>query len=246
MSGGGTRSGRRSKGGASTSTPAGVTYSQFMAMGEQERYDVMDRIIGDKNIKVPNYLDDSITSKVMYALGLNGKPQVVSDAEFDKREGETFYRTVRDGSITASDIINQIKTSDYTQLSNSGGSFWGRALYFGNNFGLSAFYGAHDKNAMIMRVKINPNSKIMTSAELARMSINDNNYSKISKKRNLSYEDSYALYALAKGIDGWREYDTGQLMVLNRRSLITSSKNKKVWNEKDNISYYAWDSAPDA
>ena len=151
MSGGGTRSGRRNTGGAkmpvqvaaTPTTPAPATpaetpqnrvsYAQFIKMSEQEKYDVMERIIDDKNIKVPDYLDKSVTSKIIYALGMNGKPEMVSETEFDKRKGRSIYRTVNNNNamnMTASDILNQIKTSDYTQVSGDRSSAFGRALYF--------------------------------------------------------------------------------------------------------------------
>ena len=74
-------SGLKSSGVASqkANTPSGVSYSQFMQMSDDQKYQTIDTILNDSNIQVPSYLDSSRTSKVVYALGMDNKPTVVSD-----------------------------------------------------------------------------------------------------------------------------------------------------------------------
>ena len=216
-----------------------------MAMSEQKRYDTVKRIIYDDSIKVPDYLDNSITSKVIYALGMNDKPKIISDAAFDKRFGTTFYRTVDNSSskMTASDILNQIKTSDYTQMSNKGGSIHGRAIYFADNFSDSALYG-NNKSAQVMRAKIKPNANIArgnTINVLKGKIENSFHFGSVQADADL-----YALAAITHGYDGW--YDGANhsyLMIVNRGALVTTSKNKMAMKTNGQI-YSNWDLAHDA
>ena len=207
------------------STPAGIDYQQFMAMSEQERFQTIDDIITNPNIQVPAYLDGSDTSKVMYALGMNNKPTVVSDDQFDKLPGKDLYRTVYDSPNPppySADILDQIRTGDYTQLSGSGGSAHGRALYFArDDFSESAYYGMRGSNAKVMRAKINPNAKIVSERTL-RSQMAAKGFS--SKTRSAA--DDYALYALSQGIDGW--HSGNYTMMVNRGVLTASSKNKSI------------------
>ena len=127
------------------STPSGVTVDQFRAMSAQEQVDTVNRILADPNIVVPAYLDGSETSKVMYALGMNNQMTVVSEDQLNQMSGRELFRTVYDApnGMTAGDILNQVKSGEYTQLSGAGGSAHGRALYFATNFGESASYAAY-------------------------------------------------------------------------------------------------------
>lgn len=212
-------------------TPSGVSYDQFMKMSDSEKYDTMDRIINDQNIKVPDYLDNSITSKVMYGLGMNNKPKVVTDAQLDAMPGKDLYRTVYDTTSPppyAQDILNQIRTGDYTQMSGSGGSAHGRAIYFArNDFRGSASYGNRGNNAMMMRAKINQGANMMKESTLTSMMNSDSDFGKkISGQHNST--DAKALYSLSHGIDGWYADYGSYNMVVNRGALTASSTNKKT------------------
>ena len=85
-------------GGGAAKTPSGVTYDQFMQMTDDQKYNLMDSIILDPNLKTPDTMDDSDTSKVLYALGVTNKPTVVDDATLDNMSGtellEQFMRQV--------------------------------------------------------------------------------------------------------------------------------------------------------
>ena len=268
MSGGGTRSGRRIK----ASTPVGVSYDQFMKMPLDNRYDLMDRIVSDENIKVPDYLDKSITSKIMYALGMNGKPEMVSDTKFEKIasfENQVLYRTVNDtadGKISARDIVKQIKTSDYTQLSDSGGSAYGRAICFANHYGSSAEYMNFDRansESIMMRTKIKPNAKIFSydkanfntlGEEIKRMKKVFPKSFSMDSYNNPAYDDAVPIYAMAHGYAGWYK-SVGMskyFMMLDRSKLVTSPVTKIVKRKSiDNLSDFiasaprSWDDNPD-
>ena len=209
-------------------TPSGVSYSQFMSMTEDERFDVMDKIINDRSIVTPDYLDNSVSSKVIYALGMDNKPAVVSDAQLDAMQGRELFRTVYEkGTMpppSSDAILDQIRNGDYTQMSDSGGSAHGRAIYFATAYHDSAIYGHGERNAMVMRAKINPNAKVVREMNLYSQMQAKSSF--MSKFGNVNHRDQYALFAVSQGIDGW--YSGSYTMIVNRGALTASDLNKTV------------------
>lgn len=211
--------------GSPANTPSGVSYDDFMKMPESQRIATMENIISNPAIQVPNYLDNSDTSKVLYALGMNNKPTVVSDAQLDAMQGRELFRTVYESSSmpppSSDAILDQIRNGDYTQMSGSGGSAHGRALYFATDFYGSAVYGHGKKNALISRSKINSNAKIVSQSTLtAQMQ------QKGFHVNGTLHTDQRALYAISQGIDGW--YSSSYTMIINRGALTMSSTNKSI------------------
>ena len=198
-------------------------------MSVEERYGAMGDIIRNPNIKVPDYLDDSATSKVLYALGMNGRPTVVADSELDTMDGVDLFRTVYDNEgagISSADILDQIAKGEYTQLSGSGGSAWGRAIYFATDYFDSSYYGAGETNPMMCRAKFKPNAKIVNAAKLESL------YGGAVNSRITAHSaDLYALTALANGYDAWYTKDGDRMdyvMVLNRNALAMSDRYKNI------------------
>ena len=219
-------------------TPSGVSYSEFLQMPESQRITTMENIISDSSIVVPDYLDGSDTSKVLYALGMNNKPTVVSDAQLDAMQGRELFRTVYEsGSMpppSSDAVLDQIRYGDYTQMSGKGGSVHGRAIYFATSYSGSATYGHGEKNALVSRAKINSDAKIVSQATLTSQM-----QSKGFNVRGTISTDQRALYAIAQGIDGW--YSGRYTMIVNRGALTMSSTNKST---KSGRSYaYDWQSA---
>ena len=214
-------------------TPSGMTYEQFLAMPEDQRFDALKDIVENPNIVVPDYLDKSVTSKVMYALGMNNKPTVVDDATLDTMPGRDIYRTVYElpgmPPPSSDAIIDQIRTGDYTQLSGKGGSAHGRALYFATDYYDSAVYGHGEKNAQVMRSKINPNAKMVSESNLRNQmqtkSVNPK-FNNLANHPRVDSRDRQSLYAISQGIDGW--YSGTYSMIVNRGILTASSQAKTI------------------
>lgn len=234
-------------GGGAAKTPAGMTYDQFMQLSEQERFDKINEILDNQNIKVPDYLDSSDTTKLIYALGMDKKPTVVSDAQLDQMQGRELYRTVYEtGSMpppSTADVIDQISNGDYTQMSGKGGSAHGRAIYFSTDYGDSAIYGSGERNPLIMRGKINPTANIRSESSLGRQMLNDTTWKSTIKQHRLSSSDNIALYALSHGIDGW--YSSTYTMMVNRGALTVSSQAKQIYNSRGSMNR-SWASSPNA
>lgn len=223
------RGSSKAGGGGGGKTPSGVTYQQFMQMTDDQKYDTINSILGNQNIQVPNTLDDSDTTKVIYALGMAQKPTVVSDSQLDTLPGKEIYRTVYEsGSMpppTTDAVLDEIRNRDYTHMSGRGGSAHGRTIYFATDFNDSTTYGVGERNPMVMRAKINPGAKILRESNLTSQMQNDTNFS--SRVKNLSSSrDSKALWALSHGIDGW--YSGSYTMIVNRGALTASSQNKSI------------------
>lgn len=215
-------------GGGGGGTPSGVTYDQFMNMPMAQRYATVMSILDDYSIKVPSHLDNSDTTKIIYALGMNSKPDVVSDAQLDQMSGREIFRTVyedRGMPPPSSDaILDQIRNGDFTQMSGRGGSAHGRAIYFATTYNGSALYGHGEKNPMVMRSKIKSTANIRSESSLRNQLLSDTAFQRLYYK--LGSEDTKSVYALTHGIDGW--YSGSYTMMVNRGALVSSSQNKSI------------------
>lgn len=214
---------------AVATTPSGITHADLMQMPVGQRYSTLTQIANDPSIKVPSYLDGSKATKVMYALGMSGKPTVVPDAQLDSMQGYEVFRAINDAgtAITAGEIADQIRTGDYTQLSGKGGSLHGRALYFANNYLDASLYGNGAGTRMI-RAKINPSANIVTEDRLsAEMRAAGLNVGATTGGYPLSTNpDQAALFAISRGYDGWYDPDAGYDMIINRGALTMSASTK--------------------
>ena len=213
---------------AKANTPSGIDFNQFMSMPDDKKYSTLNDIINNPNSVVPSYLDKSDTSKVIYALGMTNKPNVVSDDQLDKMPGKDLYRTVCDAPSpppNSKDILDQIATGDYTQMPGSGGSAYGRAIYFAeNDFAGSRSYGNRGKNAIMMRAKVNPNANIISESALDSQMKRDSKF--MNSVKPTRGADIRALYALSHGIDGWRADYGSYRMIVNRGALTVGSTYK--------------------
>lgn len=207
-------------------TPAGITHDEFMKLQAMQRERVIKDIINDQGIKVPAYLDDSETTKAIYALGMNNKPTVVPDAQLSAMKGKSLYRTVNGNpSISGAQIADQIKTWDYTQLSGKGGSVHGRALYFADNIRASASYYDGNGDGKMIRGKLLPGANIVDESVITALGNNN--------KLGSNYADRMGLTAICYGYDGWKSPNTGYYMMVNRGKLAVSDKTKSVdWYTK--------------
>lgn len=216
-------------GGQRANTPSGIDMQQFNAMTMDQKISTINTIIADPSIVVPAHVDDSETSKVLYALGMDNKPTVVDDATLDSMPGRELFRTVYESGFmpppSSKEIADQVKFADYTQMSGSGGSVHGRALYFATSFGASAVYGTGwgQRKQLVMRGKLNPNANIQNESRF----FSGQEWSDFRSKYNGNSRDAKAMFALSKGIDGWHD-SFGYDMIINRGILTMSSTNKHI------------------
>ena len=214
-------------------TPVGgVPFSEFEQMTDDEKAQVVDDAL---RTGVPVFLEDSGMQRFAYFTGMSGKPTVVSDDALDKLNGPEIFRTVhnvydskKDIGYSGKEILDQIAKGDYTMYSDSGGSAYGRAIYFGGSYGSSQRYAKYNGTDQMMRAKIT-SGKTLTDSQADRLYSNavssGNKLAKACQKAGGT--DARNLFALAKGYDAiidnsWSDYH----MILNRRCLTVSSTYK--------------------
>ena len=210
----------------------GVPFSDFQSMTDDEKADVINDALG---VGVPIFLDDSGLQRFAYFTGMSDKPTVVSDSALDGMSGTEIFRTVNnaynsrtDIGYTSNDICKQISEGDFTMYSDSGGSAYGKAIYFADSLYDSKMYGNGNK-ALTMRAKITGGNGV--------------DYNKIHNQFNKDYMngDKLAracgkadgasrvnLYALAKGYTNVYDRSSGYNMILNRSCLTVSSTYKNT------------------
>ena len=205
----------------------GVAFSDFEAMTDDEKADVVDKAL---RTGVPIFLDDSGLQRFAYFTGMSDKPTVVSDSQLDQMRGHELFRTVNDAydsrkdiGYTARDIAKQISSGDFTMYSDSGGSAYGKAIYFASS--VSSSDGYSGRGATMMRAKITGGKAISYSSAASMYRTAYSRGDKLARACGRADSSSAMnLYALAKGFDIITTSDYH--MVLNRRCLTVSSKTK--------------------
>ncbi len=208
----------------------GVPFSDFENMTDDEKAQVVANAL---NTGVPLFLDDSGIQRFAYFTGMNDTPKVVSDSQLDSMSGHELFRTVNDAydsrkdiGYTSTDIAKQITDGDFTMYSDSGGSAYGKAIYFASSVRSSSGYaGSASQHPAMIRAKITGGNSISDGSL-------DSMWSKALNRRDplamacsrAGHSSARNLYALAKGYDVITTSDYH--MVLNRRCLTVSSKIK--------------------
>ena len=208
----------------------GVPFSDFESMTDAEKAQVIADAL---NTGTPIFLDDSSLQRFAYFTGMNDTPKVVSDSQLDKIQGHELFRTVNDSydsrkdiGYTSTDIAKQITDGDFTMYSDSGGSAYGKAIYFASSVKSSADYsGSASQHPAMIRAKITGGKSISDGSlsSMYRSALNARDPLAVACSRAES-SSARNLFALAKGYDIITTNDYH--MVLNRRCLTVSSKVK--------------------
>ena len=201
----------------------GVAFSTFETMTDDQKAGIITSALRSGT---PMFLDDSGLQKFAYFTGMNDKPQVLPEAQLKKMKGQDLWRSVRttynpstDIGYTGTDIYNQMVKGDFTNFSDSGGSAYGKGLYFDISKGS---YGSGGKYT-VMHAKLAPGAKTISDVRLDSMFRAA--YAKGDKLAVACAKADYAsrasLYGLAKGYDA-AVAGNGYHIVFNRRCLIFS------------------------
>lgn len=148
-------------------TTTGTTLDAFRNMNDADTINYLNSIAN--NVSLPlvngNVVPDSDIQKMIFDLGVDGRPTLVDSAQFDQMAGQTYYRGVSayedsNGTIIApaQTVANDTMLSGFTRL---GGGVYGDGFYFsGSRATANSYaqqYGHNDINrSAIMRMKINP------------------------------------------------------------------------------------------
>ena len=208
-----------------------TNYDSFMAMTDDQKADTISQMIQQD---VPVFLADNDFQKLTYNLGLNDKPQLVDDNVLDGMNGTELFRNVNAVNDTrnrirynADDIANQVQKGSVTRVSDSGGSAYGRGIYFADNYKDSAIYGdnmGNIKKTAVVRAKLNSNAKVIDFYDARNDMVKEiKSGSKLGKVLNkCDVPSAVSIYAMAKGYNvihsGASYYN-----ILNRNA-VTMSK----------------------
>ena len=196
---------------APTSTPSGFTLDDVQKMDDQQLHDFLIDV--DKT-DVPDFLNKHHLQKMVYALGMNDTPEIVSQKEFDDMTVNApfgsampvIYRTVNDTSVggvklTADDICDMITDGDTTYMGNG---VHGDGLYFSNDLSGSKAYG--DSTARTVGAVLNSKAKTISEANLKKLY---DNFIKthpqtrkalgFAKQRGSHWKNSLSQFALTQG-----------------------------------------------
>lgn len=213
----------------------GVPYDQFEKMTDAQKAQVINDALDSG---VPMFLDDSGIQRFTYFTGMANTPKVVSDSQLDGMKGHELFRTVNDAynsridmGYKSTDIAEQITSGDFTMFSDSGGSAYGKAIYFASSVRSSSSYAQDSKHPVMIRAKLTGGKSIQDGSITRQYNTALRNGDPLAKACSRAGSDSARnLYALAKGYDIITTSDYH--MVLNRRCLTVSSTVKpKRWGD---------------
>lgn len=193
-----------------------TTVGNFYDMTDDEK---VTAIINGIQDDVPDFLSDSAFQRFMYNNEFDGKPQIVDDATLDAMAGQDLFRTVKsvydssnDVGYTGKEIAEQLQYGDFTRFSDTGGSAYGKGLYFSNDYHGSASYGSvrgNIKKTAMVRCKLNSNAKVIdyyTASRQAYAEMNSgsklgNALRKVRQQSYIGYDDEsmISVWALSKG-----------------------------------------------
>lgn len=145
---------------APNAPPMGVTLSDVQQMDDTSMHDFL---INVQSVDMPQFLCDSHLQRMIYGLGMNDKPQIVSDKQLNamvKQGAVPIYRTVNDSdddvqgiSMTSDDICDMMTDGS---LSYVGRGVHGDGLYFSDSKRGSKLYGNPGQNPKTLRAVLNP------------------------------------------------------------------------------------------
>lgn len=218
------------------------SFDAFKKMTDDQKADAILKV---KNTQVPTFLSQSDTQKVLYGLRLNDKPTLVDDSVLDKMPGKDLFRTVNDSKdqanrikYSAMDIASQTIKGSVTRVSDTGGSAYGRGVYFADDYyGSTSVYGQtrNDINkTAVIRAKLSPTAKTIGTRQAQQMTVQEiKSGSKLGKAiSQIGIRDQTTIWALAKGYDAMVA-PNGYHVVINRSALF-ASKSIKPWSSTHN------------
>ena len=156
---------------------SGMTIDQFAAMTDAQKASIINNAVRQN---VPDHLNNtSDLQKVMYAAGIGGQPDVVSDSQLSKMQGTEMFRTVNslyntktDVNLTAPQMADSLAKSKQTYVASSmtGGAVYGEGLYFATKRSDSTSYGNVTGNitkTAVVRAKMKPGTKTLSYSSAA-------------------------------------------------------------------------------
>lgn len=168
-----------------------------------------------RTVDMPNHLSDVAdqTQRFVYIAGVNGKPQVLDQASFDKymkdngiRQSQVLARTtggasynVNGTNIRLSDnqVCDLVKYGDLNYIGGKhGGQLYGAGTYFDMNGGRPTGYNGRQT----MIAVLSPTAKAIDKSSLARQTAQwSKSHPKFARQVGAFSNSNASIYALAQG-----------------------------------------------
>lgn len=218
-------------------TPSGFTLADVQKMDDKSLHDFLIDV--DKT-DMPAFLNDIHLQKMIYALGMNEPPEIVSDTQMQKlinNGAVPIYRTVNDTSVsgipfTSKDICDMLLEGDTTYVGNG---VHGDGLYFSDNLNRSrGVYGG--ATAKTMTGVLNAKAKVISEASLkAKYDSFIKNHPQTRKALGFardhgsSWKNSLSQFALTQGYNviSYKNYSNETYYTVLDRSVLTMTKTLK-------------------
>lgn len=220
---------------APNTPPMGVSLSDVQKMDDKGMHDFL---IDAWSVDMPQFLNlTSHTQHMIYGLGMNDKPQVVSDSQLDSlvKQGATpLYRTVNDSpmpggiTMTSDDICDMMTDGDISYI---GDGAHGDGLYFSDSKSGSKLYGKPGKHPKTLRAVLNPATTRSIDEDTLRRQYDSFVKTHPRTRRALGFAakhsdwgNSFSQFALMQGYNviTSRQYGETYYTVIDRGALIMS------------------------
>lgn len=234
---------RTGKAPAAVATPSGKTLSDLQAMDDQGMHDFL---VGVEKTDTPDFLNTNHLQKMVYALGMNDKPEIISQQEWDDQtvnapfggSATVLYRTVNDTQLPGNVTMTAKQMQDMLvggDLSYMGNGIHGDGLYFSDSEQGSKGYGRGGGRSCTIACILSSKARPITEQNLKRaydtfVKTHPQTRKALGFARTHSSHDSLSQFALTQGYNVIisKQYD-GQnyYTVLDRGALSTTGKIEK-------------------
>lgn len=218
--------------------PTGVTQADLANMSDT---DLHDFLINVNQTDIPSFLNDVHLQRMLYALGMNDTPEIVSEQEFDDMTVnapfgsgmKVLYRTVNDTVIngvpfTSQNCCDMLTDGDLTYVGNG---VHGDGLYFSDSLSGSKMYG--DSTGRTVGAVLNSKAKVISEQKLQKeydsfVKSHPQTRKALGFARSKSSHDSLSQFALIRGYNvisythGWS--NETYYTVIDRSALTMSRK----------------------
>lgn len=210
-------------------------------------------VMQSKNVDMPNFIGDvdDQTQKFVFTAGMNDRPQVLDDAEFNQfladnniPSSQIISRTVNpitytnnDGTtvrLSSDDVIDILKYSRLNYVGGKrGGQGYGAGTYFDMNGGGPTDYGQGNGQKTVTAVLNPATARIITDTQLeikaAQFAKSHPQFAKAVGKytpaRQQWYNNNMSIYALAMGYNVIKDSTSDYHNIIDRRAIVYRKNN---------------------
>ena len=203
----------------------------FASLSDDEKADAISQALRDG---VPAHINQSSQYQaVLYNLGTNDKPEIVSDAQLRSMPGPTLYRTVNsvydsssDIAYSAPEIAAQTQIGKTTRVSSGGTAVYGDGIYFATSRSESTAYGNTRGNlnkTCVMTAKFNSSAKSIRYAAASAGATNEiRSGSKLGRVLGrMSRQSAISTWAFCQG---YSVIDVGSYQNVINRGALTMTR----------------------